>query len=286
MATIGLVMHRDRSLAVDVARAMTTWLSDRGHDVRLPSADATLVGHPELGADGQQLAGGLDLAVSIGGDGTMLRTVDLMVAHDVPLLGVNVGQLGYLAAVEPSAWPDALERILAGSHEIEQRMLLAVKTVPGGEGRTGQAELSLNEAVIEKDAAGHTIRLAIWIDGDFFTTYVADGFIVATPTGSTAYALSAHGPVLAPSHRALLLTPVCPHGLFDRSLVLSPATTVRLEVCGHRPATLSIDGRPRGTLRSGDSIECTAAELTAKLVTFGRRNVLNVLKTKFGLSDR
>lgn len=286
MANVGLVLHRDRSLAVDVASAMTTWLSERGHEVRLPSADAALIGHPRLGADGDRLARGLDVAVSIGGDGTMLRTVDLVVGHAVPLLGVNVGQLGYLAAVEPSAWPEALERVLAGSYEIEERMLLAVKTARGGHEPSAPAELSLNEAVLEKDAAGHTVRLAVWIDGNFFTTYVADGFIVATPTGSTAYALSAHGPVLAPSHRALLLTPVCPHGLFDRSLVLSPDTTVRLEVCGHRPATLSIDGRPQGTLGSGDSIECTGAEPTAKLVTLGRPNMLAVLKAKFGLSDR
>jgi len=109
---------------------------------------------------------------------------------------------------------------------------------------------------------------------------------VATPTGSTAYSFSARGPIVAPEHKALVLTPVSPHMLFDRSLILNPEAVIRLEVCGDRPATLSVDGRNLGELREGDAIECTAAPHPARLVSFGDRDFLGILKAKFGLTDR
>ena len=118
---------------------------------------------------------------------------------------------------------------------------------------------ALNEAVLEKTPMGHTVRIGVHLDGDFFTTYAADGLIVATPTGSTAYSFSARGPILDPDLRALVLTPVSPHMLFDRSMVLSPDLAVRLEVLGHRPATLSIDGHNVGMLHEGDAVTCTAS---------------------------
>ncbi len=146
--------------------------------------------------------------------------------------------------------------------------------------------LAFNEAVLEKTPMGHTVRLAVSVDGEFFTTYAADGLIVATPTGSTAYAFSARGPIVAPTHRALLLTPVSAHMLFDRTLVLEPSAVLRLTVDGHRTATLSVDGRNLGELREGESISCTGATRSARLVTFGPRDFLQILKAKFGLNDR
>ncbi len=283
MSAVGVVVHRGSERASRLADEVVSWLLERGHRVALPAADAEMLGRPELAVEGSPLAG-LDLALGIGGDGTMLRTVHLAVPEHVPVLGINVGQLGYLADVEPQAWSKAVERFLAGDYELEPRMLLSVVVRRGGHDEP--TDLALNEAVLEKDGMGHTVRLRVEIDGEFFTTYVADGFIVATPTGSTAYSLSARGPVVASGHHALLLTPVCPHGLFDRSLVLAPGAHVRLEVCSHRPASLAVDGRHRGRLEAGDAIECTAAEQVAQLVTFGHRNVHAILKSKFGLNDR
>jgi NAD+ kinase len=205
-----------------------------------------------------------------------------MVAADgVPVIGVNVGQLGYLTEVEPEGLRMALKRFLAGSYEVEERMLIET-TVDTSDGRY----LALNETVLEKTPMGHTVRLGVSVDGDFFTPYAADGLIVATPTGSTAYALSARGPIVAPTHRCLLLTPVSPHMLFDRTLVLDPTASVRIEVLGQRAATLSVDGRTLATLQQGDAIVCTAAAVAARLVMFGPRDFLRILKSKFGLSDR
>ena len=285
MATVGMILHHGRDQAAELARDAAAWLADRDHEVRLPLQDAGIAGLPKLGVAEEGFARGLDVAVSLGGDGTMLRTVELVAAEGVPVVGVNVGQLGYLTEVEPPGLRMALKRFLAGSYDIEERMLLQV-TVDATDVGPGDSFLALNEAVLEKTPMGHTVRLGVSIDGETFTPYAADGLIVATPTGSTAYAFSARGPIVEPTHRCLLMTPVSPHMLFDRSLVLAPSARVRIEVVGDRSATLSVDGHNLGTLCRGDAMTATAASLSARFVTFGPRDFLRILKTKFGLSDR
>ena len=145
---------------------------------------------------------------------------------------------------------------------------------------------ALNEAVVERPAAGHTVHVAVQVEGRFWTTYAADGLIVATPTGSTAYAFSAGGPIVSPNLKALLMTPVSAHMPFDRSLVLGPDQTVRVEVIEGPPAELIVDGVELGLLSRGDAIVCHAAQEPARLVTFGPRDFYGILKTKFGLADR
>ncbi|MET0726715.1 MAG: NAD(+)/NADH kinase [Acidimicrobiales bacterium] len=284
MRTIGMVLHHERNQAADLARETAGWLLADGHDVRLPHHDAGLAGLQQHGCREDELGPGLDLAVSLGGDGTMLRTVDLVAGAGVPILGINVGQMGYLTDVEPADTETALRRFLDGDWSPEERMLLSVRVELVG--KEPVEHLAFNEAVLEKTPMGHTVRLAVEVDGEFFTTYAADGLIVATPTGSTAYAFSARGPIVAPRHRAQLLTPVSPHMLFDRTLVLEPDARLRIVVQGHRAATLSVDGRNLGELGEGDAIECIASASSAHLVTFGPRDFLQILKTKFGLNDR
>ena len=287
MGAIALSVHHARPGATDLAKQVIGWADAHDHEVRIVGSDADVVGRPDLRVGSEDLREGLDIAVSLGGDGTMLRTVDLLSDTGVPILGVNVGHLGYLTVVEPVEMEQALDRFFAGDHLIDERMLLAVTVdAPSWiEGETRQFR-ALNEIVIEKTPIGHTVRLAVTIDGAYFTTYAADGLIVATPTGSTAYAFSARGPIMEPGLRALALTPVSPHMLFDRSLVLKPTTTVRLDVVGPRPATLSVDGRNLGPLVEGDGVICTAAAQPARLVTFEKRDFHRILKSKFGLNDR
>lgn len=280
MSAVALLVHHERTEAAEIAAAVVAALRSAAHDVRLPPEDAGVVGAPALAvAEDRLCEGGLDLAVAVGGDGTMLRTVALVAPAGVPVLGVNVGNLGYLTEVEPDEAIAAVERILAGDHGVEERMLLSVQ-VEGQPPRT-----ALNEAVVGK-TANHTVRVAVHLDGDYFTTYEADGLILASPTGSTAYSFSARGPILDPELRAMVLTPVSPHMLFDRSLVLQPDLQVRLVVQGHRPATLSIDGRDVGLLHDGEAVTFTGSPVSARLVTFGPRDFHRILKTKFGLADR
>ncbi len=205
MVVAGFVLHAEREAASEVAADVAEWMTARDHEVRLSIADAQRIGRPELGVADQSLAPGLDVAVSFGGDGTMLRTVELVGEEGIPVIGVNVGQLGYLTEVEPDGARMAIKRYLSGAYEIEERMLLSVRFDDGERPEI----VALNEAVIEKTPLGHTVRLAVSVDGEFFTTYAADGLIVATPTGSTAYSFSARGPIVAPRHRCLHPGPTC-----------------------------------------------------------------------------
>jgi NAD+ kinase len=286
MASFGLVLHQERPEAIVLAVDATRRLESDGHEVRLLYSDARTAGLDAHGVAEIDFADGLDVAVSLGGDGSMLRAVHLVAASNVPVIGVNLGQLGYLTEVEPGGIWEALDQFLRGEFALESRMLLSVAVLGQELDSEALPLLSLNEAVLEKTPLGHTVRLDVSIDGQLFTPYAADGLIVATPTGSTAYNLSARGPIIAPTHRAMVLTPVSPHMLFDRSLVLEPETTLRITVNGHRPARLAVDGRMIAELQAGEGIECTASPHSAQLVTFGPRDFHRILKAKFGLSDR
>ena len=278
-----IIAHHERAEAAALALDAAKWLADHGFGVWMPPDDAAALDLDDL-ADPRS-PGEADLAVSLGGDGTMLRTVELVGGSTTDILGVNVGQLGYLTEVEPAALRTALERYGTGEYEIEERMMLSVRADPVGEAPSCTWR-ALNEAVIERQESGHTVRLLVRIDGAPFTSYAADGLIVATPTGSTAYSLSARGPVVSPRHRALLLTPVSPHMLFDRALVLGPEESIEIEVSGHRSADLNVDGQRAVTLAQGSTVHFSAADEGVRLVRFGPRRFHQILKAKFGLSDR
>jgi NAD+ kinase len=279
---VGIVPHPQRAGAA--AERAARFLLDRGVEVRVPTPDAAEVGLADLAHDRDTFAAGLDFAVSLGGDGTMLRTVELVAPHGVAVLGVNLGQLGFLTEVEPAQLEEALGQALAGEAQISERMVLSV--VVDSDGEPAGKWLALNEAVLEKCSSGHLVRLAVSINGKFFTTYAADGVIVATPTGSTAYNFSALGPIVSPSHRCLILTPVSPHMLFHRSLVLGPEEELEFEVTSQLPVGLVLDVREVGLLSPGDSVTCTQGPRPARIMTLHPRDFHQVLKAKFGLADR
>lgn len=284
LRVVGLVPHRERPLAHDLARRAASWLTERGIEVRVMAEDAAPAGLDDIAVGAEAFANGLDLAISLGGDGTMLRTVDVAYETGAAVLGVNVGQMGYLTEVEPADLDVALERLLAGDYEVDERMVLEVMV--GSRGSANGRWWALNEAVIEKNRTGRLVRLDVEINGTFFTSYAADGVIVATPTGSTAYSFSARGPIVSPRHRCLLLTPVSPHMLFDRSLVLDEEEQLRFTVVEERNVVLTLDGRELGQLEAGDTVSCTGGPKPARIITFGPRDFHQILKTKFGLSDR
>lgn len=284
-ATVVLVVNESRPRAAELARQAAAQLLAGGHGVRLPKEDARASGLDEHGHEpGPDLTDGADLVVALGGDGTMLRAVHLAAPARIPVLGVNLGRLGYLAVLEPDALPAALDRFVAGDSTVEERTMLCVQV----EGRTPAppAHLALNEAVLEHGGPGHTVHLGLSIGGLPFTSHVADALIVATPTGSTAYSFSAGGPIVSPRHDALVITPVAPHSPFTRSLVVHPGEPVRVEVLDHRGAILSVDGREMGRLEKGEALVATVAPLPARFLTFGQPDFFGVLKAKFGLADR
>jgi NAD+ kinase len=271
---VGLVTHPSREDANRLADRIEARLRGAGIEARRWGD----------GDDVDQFVDGLEVVISLGGDGTMLRTVDLVFESGAAVLGVNVGHLGYLTEVEPDQVDQAIERILAGDFTVTERMVLQVVVRSGGP--AGGRWWALNEAVLEKVKPGRIIRVGVDINGIYFTTYAADGVIVATPTGSTAYSFSARGPIVSPRHRCLLLTPVSPHMLFDRSLVLDADEELRFAVMQPQRAALTIDGLEIGELDCGDSVSCTGGPRPARIVTFGPRDFHQILKAKFGLADR
>ena len=281
MSIVGMVVHRDRDEAALLAKRAAAWLADRGHTVRLPAEDAEIAGLDHFACPDEQLCDALDLAVSLGGDGTMLRTVELVAQAGVPILGVNVGRLGYLSECEPDDLEAALQRFFDGDFRTEERMTLDVAS----DGKFPDV-LALNEAWLEKTLPGHTVHMRLSLAGAPFTTYAADGLIVATPTGSTAYNLSVRGPIVSPTLGAMIVKPVSPHQLFDFPLVVSPDEEVRIEVLEGRTATLLVDGRNVGELQPGDAITCRGSAHPARLVRFRDRDFHQILKAKFGLTDR
>lgn len=287
MVRVAFVSHLAIETAHALARDTIRWLDASGHHGWIPESEAVALGLDDLGEPTPLTDA--DLVVSLGGDGTTLHAVSLLDGAPVPLLGVNLGRLGYLTEVEADQLRDALVRFAAGAAEgrwtLDRRMMLDAVAVDRDGTQLGSWR-ALNEAVVEKQISGHTVHLLLRIDGEAFTSYAADGMIVSTPTGSTAYSLSARGPVISPKHRAILVTPVAPHMLFDRSLVLDPAESVEIEVIGDRPAAMAIDGRGRCTLDAGAVVRCGPSDATANFVRFGQRHYHQVLKAKFGLTDR
>ena len=284
MSAVAFVAHHERDHAAVACRDAITLLTDRGHEAWIVPDDAAVLGLGDLVSE--RPIADADLVVSVGGDGTMLRAVRMLAGAGVPVLGVNMGVLGYLTEIEAPELRDVLERFVAGPEAgawaLDVRMMLTIDAVGSVQGRWR----ALNEVVVEKHEAGHTIRLLVRIAGEPFTSYAADGLIVATPTGSTAYSLSARGPVVSPHHRALLLTPVSPHMLFDRTLVLDPSEAVALELAGFRRAELAVDGQVVGTLSAGDVVHCRPAAESAAFVRVHPHHFHQILKRKFGLADR
>jgi len=275
---VGVIAHPAREAAVRSAKDLLTWLAERGVGTR--ELEGAGLGAASAAPPGT-FAEGLDLVVSVGGDGTFLHAAHLASLTGCPVLGVKVGRMGFLTEVEPEEAPALIERVLAGTARVEER--LAVQAEPEGTTWAG-AEWALNEVIVEKGARHRLVRLALYVDGEYVTTFSADGVIVATPTGSTAYSFSAHGPIVVPTVPCLIVTPIAAHMVFDRSIVLGPDQRVTLEVTGEEPGLLSADGRESRELPVGAVLRIARAATPARLVRRdGAPGFLSLVREKFGL---
>jgi NAD+ kinase len=272
----GFVVHPARETAMAAAKRLSQWFDDRDVEVRWFD--------PANGDDrmAAQFAGGLDLILSLGGDGTFLRAAHVASAVGCPVLGVKVGRVGFLTEVEPEEAPPLLELVAMGGARIEER--LAVLARPESDDFAPQ--WALNEVIVEKRARHRLVRLALYVGDVYVTTLSADGVIVATPTGSTAYSFSAGGPIVTPAIPCLLVTPVAPHMVFDRTLVIGAGDRVHVEVVGDEPGLISADGRESLELPIGSRVRIGAAPNPARLVRRHDAPAFHALvREKFGLPD-
>lgn len=280
---IGLVVHSGRSESLAAATEAARRLEALGTDV-VAAADGATAELPDVPVVEQDaFAQGLDLAVSLGGDGTFLRAAHLCRDAGVPVLGVNLGRLGFLAEIERDDLHAALASVARGEYEIEERVTLQVQAV-APDGADLVDDWALNEVSIEKTARQRLLLMDVHVGDSLFARIPADALVVATPTGSTAYAFSAGGPILSPSVRATLVTPVAPHSLFDRTLVVASDEVVRIQVLDDQePAIVSSDGRPPTTVPAGGVIEVVGGGAPVRVARVGPRDFYSVVREKFGL---
>ncbi len=215
---------------------------------------------------GRVEAGEFDLVIAVGGDGTILRAGHWCAPLGIPMLGINEGHFGFLIELEHAAWPEMLPRLVSGEYRLEERMLLHVELWRGSK-KTDSWE-AVNEALVGRGRIARPVHLAAHLDGSLLTTYVADGLIVATATGSTAYALAAGGPILPPTLRNLVLVPVAAHLSMDRAIVLAEGANIRVELQRGEEAVLSVDGQPPVDVQLGDWVDLRASEYSLRFLRF------------------
>lgn len=238
-----------------------------------------------IGALGPEECAELDLLLTLGGDGTLLRGARRVARHGVPVLGVNFGHVGFLTSAPPDELEESLVRALSGEIWLDERMTLDVRAeAPDGSVR-GEF-LALNDAVLHKGGVARMIRLAVHADGEEVGTYSADGIILATPTGSTAYSLSAGGPIVSPSVDCIVATPICPHTLAVRPLILPASETVSVEVLTPSgELLLTIDGQEDAALLPGDRVVVRRSPMPARLVRFAGQTFFSTLRRKLRWGD-
>ena len=281
--TVGLVVKRQRAEAAALARTIAERLRARAVEVLVEEA---LPGVPGLRVVSKQgLVDDADLIVTLGGDGTLLSTARLVGARDVRVLGINLGGLGFLTEFSTDEALTALDRAFAGELLVDRRSMLAVRVLRGG--TVIAATQVLNDAVINKSALARIIDLHTSVDGEYLCVYKADGLIVATPTGSTAYSLSAGGPVVSPAVAVMVLAPICPHTLTQRPLVISDSAVVRVELySAGQDVVLTLDGQEGVPLADGDAVEIAKAPHVVALLRTGARGFLTVLREKLHWGER
>ena len=256
--------------ARDLAGSVAEWLQGQSIETSiLPDAGSARrdPARPELDRD--QLEGS-DLLVVLGGDGSILRAAHAAASLSVPILGINLGRVGFLTEADPEDWSLVLGRVLSGDYWIEDRMMLQTRALR--DGKTLADAEALNDVVVGRGARAQVVHLQTEVDGGSLANYVADGLIVASPTGSTAYALAAGGPILPPQLRNILLVPVAPHLSMARPVVLSEGVQVRIVVGPGRPAVLTVDGTVQSTLGGGDEVLVAASPNVARFARVQEQN--------------
>lgn len=286
MKTIGLAPHPDKPEAVQLAARVADWLTSRGIGALLPSNIARTISRPELEADSSRIACS-DLLIVMGGDGSMLRWSRLAAPHGTPMLGVNFGHYGFITEVEPHEVLSSVERILAGEYTVSERVVLKAVVIRDSEPTA--TYYGLNDVVVSKGPLARMVSLHTYVGGKFIVTYAADGIIIASPTGSTAYSLSAGGPVVHPDVGVLVITPVCPHTLNVRSLVVPDGEKIQIigECREGEPDTmLTLDGQLGGHLACSETVEVGKADFPARLVQLDPQSFYDKLQTRLRWGER
>jgi NAD+ kinase len=279
---VGLVAKYQEPKAAQMVRWLIPWLKKRGKKVCVEN------GLARAGAQScskKEMAARADLIVSLGGDGTLLNIAPLVERPEVPILGVNMGGLGFITEVAVDEMEAILTKTLDGDYEVERRMTLEIRVI-GKKRRTRKFRV-LNDAVITKGARSRIIDLETYVGDDYLCTYRADGLIISTPTGSTAYSLAAAGPILEPTLGAIVLAPICPHTLTNRPIVVPSNAAIRVTLRSFGDTVILIpDGQPGVRLNNGDQVEARDYGMPVSLIKIPSRSYYEILREKLKWGER
>ena len=283
MKRIGIICKTGRPEPVDIVRDFIPWLRNQGYETFLDIETAGLLkmdGYPR-----DKIPGLVEIIIVLGGDGTMLSVARLIGCRDVPIIGINLGGLGFITEVNRDDIFDDVARMLTGSFSIEERIMLTAAVYRYSEKIADF--VVLNDVVVNKGALARMIDLETYVNKSYVTTFRADGLIVATPTGSTAYSLSAGGPILYPTLNSILITPICPHTLTNRPIALPDTFTIEVILRSEsEDVFLTLDGQVGFSLRMNDRVEIQKAICTTKILVPLDRDYFQVLRTKLKWGER
>ena len=280
--TVGLVAKYHEPKAAQMVRWLIPWLKKRGKRV---CVERGLVHRGARSCSKKEMAAEADLIISLGGDGTLLNIAPLVIRPEVPILGVNLGGLGFITEVAVGELESVLSKTLDGDFEVEPRMTLQVRVI-GKKGRKRKFRI-LNDAVIAKGARSRIIDLETHVGDDYLCTYRADGLIISTPTGSTAYSLAAAGPILEPTLGAIVLSPICPHTLTNRPIVVPSNAAIRVTLRSLGDTVFfSPDGQQGIRLHNGDQVEARDYGMPVSLIKLPSRSYYEILREKLKWGER
>jgi NAD+ kinase len=272
---VGIITNSNKENAVEYTCQLSKWLEERGLEVFFEKEIAEKLGNNN-GMDGIDMASVVDIIVSFGGDGTLLRAVRSLGGIDVSIVGINMGGLGFMTVVNLNEMFGAMKMILDGNYRISKRMMLNVSA-------DGTSHSALNDIVINRGNLSRMLNMETFVDGKYLTTFKADGLILSTPTGSTAYSLSAGGPIIFPELSSIIINPICPHTLTNRPVVLPSDVSIEVSLWAKEgSATVTMDGQDSFSFKSGDSITVTKSKHCVNLIDSPHRDYLEILRTKLG----
>jgi NAD+ kinase len=273
--TVGIIANCDKEHAVEYAGRLSEWLEKRGVKVLFDEEIAAKMGLAS-GVARSRIARRTDIVVVFGGDGTLLTAARAVSVHEVPIVGVNLGGFGFMTVINLGGMMQAMEEILRGEFTVSRRMMLEAS-------KARATHRALNDVVITRSSLTKMVTLEASVNGAYLTTYKADGLIISTPTGSTAYSLSAGGPIVMPEHRSIIISPLCPHTLTMRPIILPPDVTIDVTVVSPaRGIAASVDGQEVFSLAAGDTLRVRKSDHDIRLVNSPSHDYWDILRTKLG----
>jgi len=285
MKNIGIVSNNDKKEAIETANKIYEYLIKKDINVLMIESDKMPEFYSLPSVTEDELSEKSDVILSVGGDGTFLRASKYSFKREIPVLGINVGNLGFLTVVDTCNMYDAIDNVLENNFKIEKRMLLEGRFYKGKKELEdiGLPYLVLNEFTITRSMVGKIIKFEMIVNGIPIKNFTADGIIIATPTGSTAYSLSAGGPIVEPSSQVIIITPICPHTLLNRSIILGPDNVLEIKIeSKNNKDYASVDGKIASfNIRSGYVFKVKKSKLKLKLISFSKDMFFKVFKEKF-----